>query len=99
MARRHRHNQGGGNQPREKMFDESREELFRYDARQVLEEAPVDEDHHKTLIQQIVVRGSRDGVDDAKQYVKDKAEGDDALLDWDTRNDMLDLLDKYSTYR
>jgi hypothetical protein len=99
MAKKHRHNQGGGKQPRKKMFDQSREELFRYDARQVLEEAPVDEDHHKSFLQQIISRGARDGVEDAKEYVKDKARGDDAILDRESRNDMLDLLDKYSTYR
>lgn len=95
---RDRHNQGGGNQPRQKMFDQSREELFRYDARQVLEEAAIDEDHHKSFLQQIISRGVRDGVDDAKDYVKEKAE-DEGYFDRESRNEMLDLLDKYSTYR
>ncbi|PSG96620.1 hypothetical protein BRD56_09715 [Thermoplasmatales archaeon SW_10_69_26] len=99
MAKKHRHNQGGGNQPRQKMFDESREELFLYDARQVLEDAPVDEDHYKTFLQQIVTRGSRDGVDDAKEYVKEKEREEEAFLDREARNGLLDLLDKYSTYR
>jgi CubicO group peptidase (beta-lactamase class C family) len=38
------YNQGGGNQPREKRFDESRDKLFEYDARQVLEDAPIEEE-------------------------------------------------------
>lgn len=99
MARKHRHNQGGGNQPRKKMFDQSREELFRYDARKVLEQAPVEESHHKAFLQQIITRGARDGVEDAKDYVKQKAREEEAFLDRDSRNDLLDLLDRYATYR
>lgn len=93
-----RHNQGGGSQPRQKMFDQSREELFRYDARQVLDDSKLDEDHWKTFLQQVITRGARDGADEAKNYVKEKAE-EEGFFDRDARNDLLDLLDKYSTYR
>lgn len=99
MARKHRHNQGGGKQPREKRFDESRDELFEYDARQVLEDAPMDEDHHKTFLQQVMTRGSRQGIDEAKEFVWSKAEQEEPVIDKASANNLCDLLDKYSKYR
>ncbi len=98
MARRHRHNQGGGKQPREKRFDESRDQLFEYDARQVLEDAPIDEQHHKAFLQQVMTRGSRQGIDAAKEFIWEKAQNDD-LLDDDSAKALGRLLDKYSKYR
>ncbi len=98
MAKKHRHNQGGGKQPREKRFDESRDELFEYDARKVLREAPLDEDHYKAFLQQIMTRGSRQGIDEAKAFVREKAEEEGMLTD-DAAEDLQDLLDRYSKYR
>lgn len=98
MARRHRHNQGGGKQPREKRFDESRDELFEYDARQVLKDAPIDEDHYKAFLQQVMTRGSRQGIDDAKAFVREKVD-EDGMLDEEAASKLASLLDKYSKYR
>lgn len=98
MARKHRHNQGGGKQPREKRFDESRDELFEYDARQVLEDAPIDEDHYKAFLQQVMTRGSRQGIEEAKDFVWSKTE-EDGMIDKPSANNLCDLLDKYSKYR
>lgn len=98
MAKRHRHNQGGGKQPREKRFDESRDQLFEYDARQVLQDAPIDEDHYKAFLQQVMTRGSRQGIDDAKSFVREKT-GEDGPLDDEAASKLEDLLDKYSKYR
>lgn len=97
MARRHRHNQGGGKQPRQKMFDQSRDELFEYDARQALDDAPIDEDHYKAFLQQVMTRGSRQGIENAKDFVQSKAE--EEMLDQDTADRLKRLLDKYSKYR
>lgn len=80
------------------MFDLSREELFRYDANQALEDAPLDEQYLKAFLQQVITRGARGGTEEAKDYVKEKAEEDD-VLDYETRNQLLDLIDRYSKYR
>jgi hypothetical protein len=98
MAKRHRHNQGGGNQPREKRFDESRDKLFEYDARQVLEDAPIDEDHYEAFLQQIKTRGSRQGIDEAKSFLREKV-GEGGPLTEEAARELEDLLDKYSKYR
>lgn len=99
MARRHRHNQGGGKQPREKRFDESRDELFEYDARQVLKDAPIDEQHYKAFLQQVMTRGSRQGIDAAKSFVREKVDPKEGLLDEDSADQLENLLDRYSKYR
>ncbi len=98
MARKHRHNQGGGKQPREKRFDESRGELFEYDARKILRDAPIDEDHYKAFLQQVKTRGSRQGIKDAKAFVAKKASEDDLLTE-EASEDLQNLLDKYARYR
>ena len=98
MARRHRHNKGGGRQPSNKMLDMGREAHFRYDAEQILNEDPIDEDHQKALLQQIVARGERQGVDPARDYVRMKCD-DEGLIEPGTRDDLIRLLGRYSTYR
>lgn len=98
MARKHRHNQGGGKQPREKRFDESRDELFEYDARKILQDAPIDEDHYKAFLQQVMTRGSRQGIKNAKAFVAEKA-NEDGVLTEETSEDLQNLLDKYARYR
>ncbi len=98
MARRHRHNKGGGRQPSNKMLDMSREAHFRYDAEQILNDDPIDEDHQQALLQQIVARGSRQGIENARDYVREKCD-EEGLIEGGTRDDLMRLLGRYSTYR
>lgn len=98
MARRRRHNQGGGRQPAQKMFDLRREELFRYDAGIILEKSPMDEQLHRAFLQQIVTFGSRNGIPEAKEFIREKADAS-GLLDDRAKDDLIRLLDRYSKYR
>ncbi|MDX1611865.1 MAG: hypothetical protein R3185_05810 [Candidatus Thermoplasmatota archaeon] len=98
MARRHRHNKGGGRQPSQKMLDMGREDYFRYDAEQILNQAPLDEDHQKAFLQQIVARGSRQGIDEARDFIREKCD-EEGLIDADARDQLIRLVGRYSTYR
>ena len=98
MARRRRHNQGGGRQPAQKMFDLRREELFRYDATPILQRAPMDEAHHRAFLQQVVTQGARNGIVEAKEFIRQKAD-EEGLIDPRGRDMLIQLLDRYAKYR
>lgn len=80
------------------MLDMSREAHFRYDAEQIMNEDPIDEDHQQALLQQIIARGSRQGIEDARDYVREKCDEEELILP-ETRDDLMRLLGRYSTYR
>ena len=98
MARRRRHNQGGGSQPRQRRFDLRRELLFRYDAENALRDAPLAEEDRKAFVQQLVTRGSRSGTEEVIDWVREKAT-EEGNLDERARDQIIRLLEKYSRYR
>lgn len=72
--------------------------MFEYDARKILQDAPIDEDHYKSFLQQVMTRGSRQGIKNAKAFVAEKANEDDLLTE-EASEDLQNLLDKYARYR
>jgi hypothetical protein len=79
------------------MLDLRREILFKYDVGEVFEEAGFSEDEARPYIANIVAKGSRISLKEAKDYTRSMQEGD--KLTKDTCNKICNLLDKYRKYR
>lgn len=82
---------------RQRMLDQGRENLFRYDVQDLLEESPTPPEAQPSLSASIVTKAVRIGIEDARVFIREK--GDEGLIDGDTRDKLLRLLERYSTVR
>lgn len=82
---------------RAKMLDAGRENHFRFDSEQILEESGMEPEDWRPLLQTIWARGSRDSVDDAKAWLRERQ--DEGELDGDTAKKLTQIISQYATYR
>ncbi len=79
------------------MLDLRREILFKYDVGEIFEEAGFTEDEARPYIANIIAKGSRISLKEAKDYTKSMLESE--KLTTDTCNKICYLLDKYKKWR
>ena len=79
------------------MLDMRREEHFRYDMRQALTEGNVPAEQLNSIYATVFSKGSRNSLDEAKEFVFQKTE--EGVLTPQVRDRILNLVDRYSTWR
>ena len=82
---------------REKMLDSSKQNYFKYDCQDVLRTSSTPAEHHNSLIQSLWAKGSRTDVEEAKEFLREKAK--EGLVGADTESLLLRIIDRYSTWR
>ncbi len=82
---------------RAKMLDLSKESIFRYDMEDILEEAETPDERIPATIASIWSKASRQGIDDAKDFIRTKRE--EGLYDQETETRILRLLSMHTRYR
>jgi hypothetical protein len=82
---------------RSKMLDLSKESIFRYDMEDILEEAETPGERIPSTIASIWSKASRQGVDEAKDFIRVKRE--EGLYDQKTEERILRLLQMHTRYR
>ena len=80
---------------REKMLDMGEERYFRFDLTDILEKSS-NEDNIESFKANISVKASQLSIPDAKEYVNELSENG---LEREISEEIIQLLDRYSTYR
>lgn len=70
---------------------------FRYYLKQILERSSMNEDFTSSFTANLITKGSRVSLSEAKDYVKALAK--EGVLEEETSNEICRLLDKYRKYR
>ncbi|HEV8360540.1 MAG TPA: hypothetical protein VGR28_08815 [Candidatus Thermoplasmatota archaeon] len=84
-------------QPRRKFLDVRREQHFRYDMRQALDEANVPEEQRNAIYATVFSKGSRISLDEAKDFVQQKTQ--EGVITPQLRDRLMVLVDRYATWR
>ena|SRR5437868_1130557 len=96
-----KHNQTNRNsresRQREKMLDQSKANYFKYELQDFLKTTPVAPELHNALIQTLWAKGSRDSVIEARVFLNDKVK--EKVVDAVTQQKILNILDRYTTWR
>ena len=96
-----KHNEANRNsresRQREKMLDQSKANYFKYDLQDLLKVSPVAAEQHNALIQTLWAKGSRTDVQDAKVWLMEKVK--EKIVDPATQQKILNVIDRYSTWR
>ena len=71
--------------------------LFHFDLKEYLKIAIIDPGQGTQFAAQVVARASRQGIDEAKDYVVEKRS--EGIIDEQLADQVLTLLDRYSRYR
>jgi hypothetical protein len=79
------------------MLDVRREQHFRFDMRQALDEGKVPEEQRNAIYATVFSKGSRISLDEAKDFVQQKTQ--EGVLSPQVRDRVLMLVDRYSTWR
>lgn len=82
---------------RSPLLDERVEHKFRYYAEEMLMEADVEPELWRPFLQTLWTRGSRQGVDEAKEYLDTARE--EGIVDDDLHQGIAKLIRKYRTMR
>lgn len=96
-----KHNEANRNtresRQREKMLDQSKANYFKYDMQDVLKPSPVPVEMQPSLIQTLWAKGSRDSLSEAKVWLMEKVK--EKVVDAPTQQKLLNIMDRYSTWR
>src|SRR4051812_18042813 len=96
-----KHNEANRNsresRQREKMLDQSKANYFKYDMQDVLKASPVPVEMQPSLIQTLWAKGSRDALSEAKVWLMEKVK--EKIVDAPTQQKLLNIMDRYSTWR
>lgn len=84
-------------QPRRQYLDVRREEHFRYDMRQALDEGKVPEEQRNAIYATVFSKGSRNSLNEAKDFLNLKTQ--EGVLTPQLRDRLMMLCDRYSTWR
>lgn len=84
-------------QPRRQFLDQRREEHFRYDIRQALDEARMPEEQRNAFYASMYSKGTRNGTQEAKEFAQQKV--DEGLITPQLRDRLQMLVERYSTWR
>ena len=79
------------------MLDIRRETPFKYDIRKIFEDAGVSSESAATIIANIITKGSRVSLKEAKEYAKRME--DTNMIEQNTYKKICSLLDQYRKYR
>ncbi len=79
------------------MLHAGREAHFRYDVEEVLVGAGMEPEEWRPFLQTLWAQGSRQGIDEARAWVKEQAS--EGRISGDVEKAVLDLVRKYSTTR
>ena len=79
------------------MLDIRREIPFKYDIRKIFEDAGVSPESSATIIANIITKGSRVSLKEAKDYTRRMEETE--MIEHDTCKKICSLLDQYRKYR
>ncbi len=82
---------------RDRLLDKSKENYFKYDMEDLLTKRNVVEERRAALIATIFAKGSRNSIQEAKDFTKEKL--DEGLIDETTFKTILTLIDGYSVWR
>lgn len=81
-----------------KMLDSAQETRFRYYMEQILvAEGSMQPEEARPFIQGLWTQGYRNGVPEAKVWLKERV--DEGMVDTDSQKKILDLIQKYSRWR
>ena len=96
-----KHNEANRNtresRQREKMLDQSKANYFKYDMQDVLKPSAVPVEMQPSLIQTLWAKGSRDSLSEAKVWLMEKVK--EKVVDAPTQQKLLNIMDRYSTWR
>lgn len=79
------------------MLDVRREQHFRYDMRQAMDEGKVPEEQRNSIYATVFSKGSRISLEEAKEFVHQKTQ--EGVITPQIRDRVLMLVDRYSTWR
>jgi hypothetical protein len=79
------------------MLDHGQETRVRYFWENILEDAGMDDENARYLIQGVWTKGFRGSTDDAMDFLREKM--DEGMIDETVRRKMGDIILKYSKYR
>lgn len=82
---------------RSRMLDGSRENHFRYDMEQLMAGAGQEAEEWRPFLQTLWARGSRQGLDEAREWLHEQVE--EGRIDAEMESRVLGLMRKYSTVR
>ena len=88
---------GGGKQPKQKKLNRRKQLEFRFDARAILDNSTVAEEHRSNVFGQIWAKGERVGIDSAIEYVSLKQQ--EGILTEDVSSQLVALIKSYTTKR
>ena len=88
---------GGGKQPKQKKLNRRKQLEFRFDARAILDNSSVAEEHRSNIFGQIWAKGERIGIDSAIEYVSLKQQ--EGILTEDVSNELVVLIKSYTIKR
>ena len=88
---------GGGKQPKQKKLNRRKQLEFRFDARAILDNSSVAEEHRSNIFGQIWAKGERIGIDSAIEYVSQKQQ--EGILTEDISNELVVLIKNYTIKR
>lgn len=80
-----------------RLLDQSKANYFKYEMEDMLKKSPVAVEVQASLIQTIWAKGTRDEVASAREFLQEKVK--EKVVDPETSNRILRILDRYSTWR
>jgi len=83
---------------REPLLNMRHQIVFKYDLREILAETKLDDTVKTTLIASIIAKGSRQGIQEAKDYVYSMGDANEGL-DEAACDRIAQLLNRYTKYR
>ena len=90
-------NRNINNSKKAKMLNMNALPYFKYDLKNLLEKAKMDDNVKNSFVATLWSKASRMSIPEAKDFVKDKCE--EGIFDSDMEAKLLRLLDKYSKWR
>lgn len=82
---------------RTSMLNMHREQSFKADVNEILQMGKVETKHQSSIRATIITKASRDSIESAKKYIREKQK--ENILNVETANALINLLDRYSTWR
>lgn len=79
------------------LLDKGKENYFRYDMEDLLAKYQVAENQRSGLAATVFAKGSRNSVDDAKEYAKEKL--DDGTINKEAYDTIIRMIDGYTKFR
>lgn len=82
---------------RGKLLDKGKQNYFRYDLEDILRTSPTPPEFHASIIQTLWAKGTRDGVDECRAFLREKQ--GEGLVDDETTQAILKVIRDMTTVR